>query len=313
MKQYLDIVRDTLTGEPKKPFRIREQQDVTETVGIFAAIFRHKMSDGFPLLTTKKMSLKNIAVELEGFIKGITDKKWYQERGCHIWDEWSNPVAVAKAGFQATLNGESWIKSIAQKQIKDLGPIYGYQWRSFGQIHDDGGSFDDLCCKDNGIATGSDQLQAIIDSLEKNPTDRRMVCSAWNPNQIAEMALPPCHFAWNVVVYNNKLNLIWHQRSCDLMLGVPYNIASYALLLKLLARHAKLDEGELVGTLNDCHIYGNQLEQAREQLKREPLPLPKVVIPNNDGDKFSLWNWDYTQLSLEGYEHRGKLSFELTV
>lgn len=322
MRQYLDILQQTLNGEPKKPYRNREGQTVTDTVGIFAAIFRHKMSDGFPLLTTKKMPLRIIAVELEGFIKGITDKQWYKDRGCNIWNEWANPTKVEKL-YQKKLKEEPLAFEL-QKEYKkefaesedDLGPIYGYQWRKFGQQYGEKqryeGHYEDWDIY-NGIERGYDQLQSIVLSLEKNPTDRRMVCSAWNPNQIAEMALPPCHFAWNVVVYNGKLNLIWHQRSCDVALGVPFNIASYSLLLKLLAKHAGLEEGELVGTLNDCHIYSNHIEGVKKQLNREPYMLPTLNIPNNDGNKFDIFKWDHTQLELVDYKYHPKISFDVTV
>lgn len=218
MKQYHDILQQTLNGEPKKPYRNREGQTVTDTIGIFAAIFRHNMNDGFPLLTTKKMPLRIIAVELEGFIKGITDKQWYKDRGCNIWNEWANPEKVEQL-YQEKLKEEPLAFEL-QKEYKkqfaeledDLGPIYGYQWRKFDEHYGQHPHCDDWVYYANGLYRGYDQLKSIVLSLENNPTDRRMVCSAWNPNQMSAMSLPPCHFAWNVVVYNGKLNLIWHQR-----------------------------------------------------------------------------------------------------
>jgi len=167
----------------------------------------HNMQLGFPLLTTKKMAWKSIRVELEGFIKGITDKRWYQERGCHIWDEWCNPERLPVG-----LNNEQ--RKAYQLQEAELGPIYGAQWRNYNN-------------------QGYDQLKVIVDKLKSDPTDRRMVCVAWNPLVLQQQALPPCHYTWQVTVTGDYLNLCWGQRSCDFLLGVPFNIASYGLLLHL--------------------------------------------------------------------------------
>lgn len=312
MKNYLEIVENTLKGEPKTPYRNLEGKQVSDTVGIFAAIFRHKMSDGFPLITTRKIILKNIAIELEGFIKGITSKSWFEERGCKYWSYWANPTKVEKL-YQQKLKEEplafemkeEYKKNIAREE-DDLGPLgYSWQWRSFGQHYEKSESF--------SVESGYDQFKSIVDQLKRNPYDRRMVCSAWNPNQLHMMGLSPCHFAWNVVVYNGKLNLIWHQRSCDVAIGIPANIASYALLLKLLAKHAGLQEGELVGSLNDCHIYLNQVDVIKEQLNRKPLPLPTLEIPNNRENGFDIFAWDHTQLELKNYQSHGKLNFALEV
>lgn len=298
MKEYLNIVERTLAcGVNKEPVRFDADGNIVKldngTTGIFAAIFRHNMSDGFPLLTTKKMPIKTIAVELEGFIKGITSKRWYQERNCKIWNEWCNPQEVPKSITQEE-------KKLFALGCDDLGPIYGYQWRRFDEAYN---------VKDDGVMKGYDQLKSIVDKLKTNPYDRRMICSAWNPNQLSQQALPACHMMFNVVVYGNKLNLIWHQRSCDLMYGVPFNIASYAMLLLLLAKEAGLDPGELVGTLNDCHIYDNQLESAREQLTRTPLELPTLEILTPEGQEFSIFNWTHKDIKLNNYVSYEKLSF----
>ena len=304
MRSYQDIVRETLNGEYKHPVRFNGSDGVVEldnsTIGIFAAVFRHNMSEGFPLLTTKKMTLKTIAVELEGFIKGITSKKWYQERGCKIWNEWANPkqVKLNMARWGYLLDDKGSQKEV-MRETDDLGPIYGYQWSNFNKCYDE---YDDGCVKNY------DKFKDICEKLRENPYDRRMVVSAWNPVQISRMALPPCHFAWNVVVYNNKLNLIWHQRSCDLMLGVPFNIASYGLLLLLLAKHAGLEPGELVGTLNDCHIYVDQIDNAREQLLRTTRTLPSVCIQNDN-----IFEWTNEDIQLKGYDPHPSLQFGLTV
>ena len=269
MKSYLDIVQNVLDNGVWK-----ETRTGLPALTTFGEVFRHDMSEGFPLLTTKKMAVKTMWIELEGFIKGITSKKWYQDRGCKIWNEWSNPT-----------NSDN----------DDLGPIYGFQWRRFNQAYDE---------NDEGCVTKHDQLQRIITQLRNDPSDRRMVCSSWNPVQIHKMALPPCHVLWNVVAIKDKLNLLWHQRSCDLMLGIPFNIASYATLLTLLANEAGLKPGILQGTLADCHIYENQLEGAKEQLLRTPKKLPTVKM----GHTF-IHEWSSEDMSLIDYNPHPKINF----
>tara|TARA_R110000824_G_scaffold289345_3_gene477918 strand:- start:452 stop:1279 length:828 start_codon:yes stop_codon:yes gene_type:complete len=270
MKEYLNLVQNTLSEGSWK-----ETRTGLRALTTFGQNFRHDMTDGFPLLTTKKMAYKSIWVELEGFIKGITSKRWYQERNCNIWNEWSNPS-----------NNDDY----------DLGPIYGYQWRRFNEVYDE---------NDNGSIEGYDQLKYIIETLKHDPESRRMVCSAWNPIQIDSMALPPCHVLWNVVVIEDKINLLWHQRSCDLMLGIPFNIASYATLLLLLAKETNLSPGVLQGTFADCHIYENQIDGAKEQLKREPVPLPTVDL----GVYNSIYTWDSNNTDLISYNPCPKIDF----
>ena len=270
MKQYLDIVNNVLTHGQWKETRTEFRALTT-----FGEVFRHNMSDGFPLLTTKTMAVKTMWTELEGFIKGITSKTWYQKRGCNIWNEWSNPLS---------------------KNYDDLGPIYGYQWRRFNHVYDE---------NDDGCLTRYDQLQQIIHTLKTNADSRRMVCSAWNPVQISRMALPPCHVLWNVVVIQDKINLVWHQRSCDLMLGVPFNIASYATLLLLLAKEANLTPGTLQGTFADCHIYENHIEGAEAQIVRNLHPLPTV----NVGDFACIYDWNSNNTILNNYNPHPKINF----
>ena len=270
MKSYLDLVQNTLMQGYWKETRTGLRAFTT-----FGQVFKHDMIGRFPLLTTKKMAYKSIWVELEGFIKGITSKKWYQERNCNIWNEWSNPT-----------NDED----------NDLGPIYGYQWRRFNEIYDE---------NDNGSLKGYDQLKNIVETLKNNPESRRMVCSAWNPIQIDSMALPPCHVLWNVVVIGKRLHLLWHQRSSDLMLGVPFNIASYATLLLLLAKEANLSPGILQGTFADCHIYENQIDGAKEQLRRQPGPLPTIDLGNYN----SIYTWSGENTVLQDYNPYPKIDF----
>lgn len=314
MKQYLDILQNILkNGKKKTPVRVHGDAIVrrlgNDTISLPNVVFSHNMSDGFPLLTSKKMSLKNIAVELEGFIQGKTDKQWYQERGCHIWDNWCNPrlLHATMRDRQCELirrNPDMPFKQIVemvgreeqqiQKDISDLGPIYGSQWRDW-----------------NG--EGIDQLRSIVDSLHRAPHDRRMVCSAWNPSKLRDMALPPCHYSWVVTVIGDEIHLAWTQRSADFPIGVPYNIASYGLLLTLLAEESGFKPGNLTGLLVDCHIYTNQIEGCMEQLKREPRKLPTLSIVKPD-TAFSIFNWTHKDIQLHGYEPHDKISFgEVTV
>ena len=274
MQQYLDIVQDTLIfGDWKKT---RTGKRAITSVG---QVFRHDMGHGFPLLTTKKINPQTVWTELEGFIKGITSKQWYKDRNCNIWNQWSNP----------TNNNDD-----------DLGPIYGYQWRRFNEVYDQ---------DDNGSLTGYDQLKNIVNTLKENPADRRMVCSAWNPIQMDSMALPPCHLLWNVVVVGKKISLLWHQRSCDLMLGIPFNIASYATLLLLLAKEAGLRPHILQGTFADCHIYEDHVEGAKEQLIRTPRPLPSIQL----GDYSSIYEWSSDLAGVLNYSHHPQISFPVAV
>ena len=309
MKAYLDIVKDVLAYGQWK-----ENRTGIRTKALPNMHFTHNFggADGtlyndYPLLTTKKVAFKTMCVELEGFINGVTDKKWYQERGCKIWNEWANPQAVQER-METELRNNGVIyepSSIVQqehlrRQTKesDLGPIYGYQWRKFGEQYGNrsGGS--------NGLSCGFDQLKCIVDTLKENPNDRRLVCSAWNPNQLHLQALPPCHLLFVITTIGDTINLHWTQRSCDLMLGVPFNIASYGLLLCLLAAGSGLKPGNLSGMLCDCHIYENQLAVADEQIGRTPRRLPEVVIVESD-----IFKWTHKDVHLGKYNHYDTLDF----
>ena len=269
--QYLDLVKTVLQNGI-----YTDERTGTGTIAIPHAMISHDMSNGFPIMTTKKIAWKTLKVELEGFIKGVTDKTWFKDRGCRIWDEWCNPMLVP-----------SWLESEERKEFqlqeRRLGPIYGYQWRQFGN---------------SKTVRGVDQLQRVLDTLIKNPNDRRMLVSAWNPQDLDQMALPPCHYAWQVSVIGGKLHLCWNQRSCDLGLGIPYNIASYALLLMLLAKHAGLEPGTLTGFLTNVHIYKNHVEPLKLQLTRTPFDFPTLKLTNVD-----FLSWDHTKASLVGYRH----------
>ena len=312
MKAYLDILDNIMTNGHD----VRMNRTGIPDIGLSAgAVFEHDMSTGFPLITTKKMGLKNIATELEFFLRGITDKKWLQDRNCHIWDEWANPIKVEQKYNIATSKlskltdtEKTQIRNSIMDKERDLGPIYGFQWRHFGgeyqwnQKRIDAKPTDNFNPKKPGI----DQVQNAIDKLKNNPNDRRILVSAWNPVAIPQMALPPCHVMHQLVVRDGKLSLIWTQRSCDMFLGVPYNIASYALLLLLYAKESGLEPGTLKGELHDAHIYQNHIPQVREQLSREPYPLPTVEIPNEKWR--GMLNWSAQDgFILKNYVYHAKL------
>ncbi|MDD4527340.1 MAG: thymidylate synthase [Candidatus Margulisbacteria bacterium] len=288
MKAYLEIVSKVLAEGQLKGNRTGK-----DAVASAGAMFEHNMSDGFPLLTTKSVPLRLVASELEFFIKGITDKEWLKARNNHIWNEWCSPLKVAYGHDEATL--------AKMMEERELGPIYGWQWRNFGAKYQ---SFDS-----SPQGKGIDQLKNLIEKLKTNPDDRRMIVSAWNPVDFPEMALPPCHYSFQVTVINNKLNLLWNQRSVDIALGLPFNIASYALLLHLLAKEVGLEEGKLVGFLADTHIYCNHIEGLKEQLSRAVKTLPKLVT-----NKFTtIYDWEYTDSIVENYEHHPRIAFEIAV
>ena len=299
MKAYLDIL-----GNIYQNCRdIRQNRTGIPDIGLgHGATFVHDMDMGFPLITTKKMGLKNIATELEFFLRGITDKKWLQDRKCNIWNEWANPVKVELAyknkkgllewdNAPLTPNQQTILRNSIMDSERDLGPIYGFQWRHFGgeyqwnQERIERNPTDNF----NPNKPGIDQVANAIDKLKNNPNDRRIIVSAWNPVDFPQMALPPCHMMHQLIVRNGKLNLIWTQRSCDMFLGIPYNIASYALLLLLYAKEAGLKPGVLKGELHDAHIYTNHLDQVAQQLQRKPHPLPTVEIP--DENWRGMLNW----------------------
>ena len=298
MKAYLDILQNCLENGT-----LSDNRTGIKTIRIpWGATFEHDMAKGFPLITTKKMGLKNISTELEFFIKGYTDKKWLQDRKCYIWDEWSNTTSweslyakTESALLQSSDNLSNnfnmdvmeEVKNAIIKGTRDLGPIYGWQWRHFGGEYK--WNAKNIEQNYNPKKPGFDQLANLIDAAKKNSTNRRLIVSAWNPIDQQEMALPPCHYSYEVLIHNNKLNLIWNQRSCDMFLGVPYNIASYAMLLLLFAKELGCEPGILRGNLGDVHIYVNHLEQVKKQIKRKPKKLPTVEIPDNNWN--GLLNW----------------------
>lgn len=290
MQNYLNIVKHILENGVEKADRTG-----TGIKSVAGVMFEHDMSEGFPLLTTKKMPFKTMAVELEFFIKGLTDKEWLKERNCHIWDEWCSPDKVPYAHDEETK------KKMAEE--RDLGPIYGFQWRHFGATYKDYNT--------DYTNQGVDQLKKLIDTIKNNPTDRRMLVMAWNPIMLEHMALPPCHYNFQVTITGDKLNLMWNQRSVDVALGLPFNISSYALLLHLLAKETGYKEGRLVGFLGDTHIYLNHLEGITEQLERDPnkYPLPHVETENFT----NIFDWKSSDSQVIGYESHPRIKFPIAV
>jgi len=290
MQSYLDIVKYILDRGERK-----QNRTGVDALTVAGRMFEHDMAQGFPLLTTKKVPFRLIASELEFFIKGITDKQWLIDRNNHIWDEWASPK---KAPY-----GHDEAAKLKMREERDLGPIYGFQWRHFNATYES---------YDSGYSDkGVDQIKKLVDTLKSNPGDRRMIVSAWNPSALGEMGLPPCHYAFQVTVINGKLNVLWNQRSVDVMLGLPFNIASYALLLHLLAKETGLQEGRLIGFLADTHIYVNHVDGAKEQLTRDPkkFPLPKIIT-----EPFtSIFDWSWEHSRIEGYESYPTIKFEIAV
>ncbi len=288
MRQYLNIAKHVIETGTRKVNRTG-----VDALTIPGAMFEHDMKDGFPLLTTKTVPFRLVASELEFFIKGLTDKRWLQERNNHIWDEWCSPELVPYGHDEET--------KARMKAEHDLGPIYGWQWRYFGAQY--------ASCESPPYGLGIDQLANTVKQLKTDPSDRRMIVSTWNPRDHHRMALPPCHYGFQVTVVGGKLNLLWNQRSVDTALGLPFNIASYALLLHLLARGVGLEEGRLVGFLADTHIYVNHLNGIQQQLAREIYPLPRLVTEGST----DIFDWQYENSRVENYQHHPKIHFEIAV
>lgn len=274
--QYLEILRDLVNSDAKQ-----ENRTGVDTYKIPPRMIQHDMSEGFPLLTTKRVAWKTMKVELEGFIKGITSKKWYEDRSCFIWSDWCNPQKVEYGNDEET--------KAKMKAEDDLGFIYGYQWRNFTDPNEVTGE---------GLSGGVDQLASIIYTLKNKPTDRRMICLAWNPLALDYQALPACHVLFRVGVTNGKLDLTWYQRSVDTFLGLSFNLASYALLLHLIAKETGFEEGILTGFLDDLHLYENHIDQAKEQLSREPYELPYIETENFK----SIFEWEHDDTLLFDYK-----------
>ncbi|MFZ2101819.1 MAG: thymidylate synthase [Oricola sp.] len=253
MRQYLDLMSHVMENGTD-----RGDRTGTGTRSIFGYQMRFDLSEGFPLLTTKKLHIRSIVYELLWFLKGDTNIAWLKENGVSIWDEWADE------------NG-------------DLGPIYGYQWRSWPAPN--GGTVD--------------QIAKLVDGIRNNPFSRRHIVTAWNPAQVDQMALPPCHCLFQFYVADGKLSCQLYQRSADIFLGVPFNIASYALLAHMVAQVTGYEPGDFVHTLGDAHLYSNHFEQVKTQLAREPRPLPKLDIKRKADD---LLDFVFEDFEITGYD-----------
>jgi len=253
MHQYHDLMKEVLAKGVQKSDRTG-----TGTISVFGHQMRFNLADGFPMVTTKKLHLKSIIYELLWFLKGSTNNNWLKERGVSIWNEWAAP------------DGE-------------LGPIYGYQWRSWPAP--------------NGQHI--DQITEVIETIKKNPDSRRIIVSAWNVADIPRMALAPCHAFFQFYVADGKLSCQLYQRSADIFLGVPFNIASYALLTHMVAQQCNLEVGDFIWTGGDCHLYSNHLEQVDLQLSRDFFPLPKLNILRRPD---SIFDYEFEDFEIAGYE-----------
>ncbi len=264
MKQYLDLLDHVMKNGEKK-----EDRTGTGTLSVFGYQMRFNLEEGFPLLTTKKLHLRSIVHELLWFLQGNTNVKYLNDNGVKIWNEWADEQG-------------------------NLGPIYGYQWRSWPAP--DGRHID--------------QITRVIESIRKNPDSRRHIVSAWNVSSLGEMALPPCHILFQFYVANGKLSCQLYQRSADIFLGVPFNIASYSLLLMMMARETGLQPHEFIHTLGDAHIYLNHLDQVRLQLSRKPYPLPQMTL---NPEKKKVLDFVFDDFVLENYQSHPHIRGEIAV
>jgi thymidylate synthase len=253
MRQYHDLIERVL-----KHGLTKRDRTGTGTLSIFGHQMRFDLSEGFPLVTTKKLHLKSIIYELLWFLAGETNVRWLQEKGVSIWDEWAD-------------------------ESGDLGPIYGRQWRSWPAPE----------------GKAIDQIASVVNEIRRNPDSRRLIVTAWNPADIGQMALPPCHCLFQFYVGAGRLSCQLYQRSADVFLGVPFNIASYALLTIMMAQVANLEPGEFIHTFGDAHLYMNHVDQAREQLSRRPYPLPKMRLDPGVKDIFA---FKFEHFTLESYQ-----------
>ncbi|MDF3035030.1 MAG: thymidylate synthase [Paucimonas sp.] len=264
MRQYLDLMRHVYEHGTEKTDRTG-----TGTRSVFGYQMRFNLQEGFPLVTTKKLHLRSIIHELIWFLAGSTNIKYLKDNGVSIWDEWADAEG-------------------------NLGPVYGYQWRSWPAP--------------NGEHI--DQITQVIDQIRNNPDSRRLIVSAWNVADIPRMKLPPCHAFFQFYVADGKLSCQLYQRSADIFLGVPFNIASYALLTHMVAHQTGLEAGEFIWTGGDCHLYSNHYEQVREQLSRAPFPLPKLIIKRKPD---SIFGYQFEDFAIEDYQHHPHIKAPVAV
>ena len=264
MQQYEDLMRHVHEHGIYKADRTG-----TGTRSVFGYQMRFNLSDGFPLVTTKKLHLRSIIIELLWFLRGDSNVRWLQENGVSIWDEWADEKG-------------------------DLGPVYGVQWRSWPTP--DGRHID--------------QISNVLEQIRSNPDSRRLIVSAWNVGELENMALPPCHAFFQFYVADGRLSCQLYQRSADIFLGVPFNIASYALLTHMVAQQCDLEPGEFIWTGGDCHLYSNHSEQVELQLTREPYPYPKLIIKRRPP---SLFNYEFEDFEIVDYQHHPHIKAPVAV
>jgi thymidylate synthase len=277
---YLDLLRRILDEG-----RDREDRTGTGTRAVFGHQMRFDLREGFPLLTTKKLHVKSIFHELLWFLRGETHVASLQAAGVRIWDEWATPAQTARFGRSAG----------------DLGPIYGHQWRNFGATRLPDGTY---------ASDGVDQIARILQQIRESPSSRRLLVTGWNPREADEVALPPCHTLFQLYVQDGELSCQLYQRSGDVFLGVPFNIASYALLTRMIAHVTDLRPGDFIHTLGDAHLYKNHLDQARLQLERAPRALPRLSLRPEARDLFAFQIEDIT---LEGYDPHPHIKAEVSI
>lgn len=314
MEQYLQLCRTILDNGSDKGDRTG-----TGTKSIFGYQMRFDLTKGFPLMTTKRTAMRLIVSELLWFLKGDTNVKTLIAENNHIWDEWAFEKWVNSEDYKGpdmtdfglrAAQDETFQRVVDEqmeifrnyvlsddefaKKYGDLGPVYGRQWRSWPT--NDGQSID--------------QLKNVIESIKNNPNSRRHIVTAWNPSEVDEMALPPCHTFFQFYVADNKLSCQLYQRSADVFLGVPFNIASYALLTHLIARECNLEVGEFIHTLGDAHIYSNHMDQVQEQLSRQPRALPNLIISD---DKDSIFDLEPSDITVENYDPHPRIKAPIAV
>jgi thymidylate synthase len=283
---YLILLNDILTTGVEKSDRTG-----TGTISVFGRQIRHDMSEGFPLLTTKKMAIKTMMTELKWFLKGDTNIKYLVDNGCNIWNgdaykNYKENKGTLGMGMEAFIENIKTNDKFAEKW-GELGPIYGTQWREWDY-------------------TDIDQIKNLINDLKNNPDSRRLMVSAWNVGELDRMTLPPCHYGFQCYVSDGKLSLMWNQRSVDTFLGLPFNIASYGTLLLLLCEETGYTPGDLIGNLGDVHIYNNHIEQVKEQLQRSSFPLPTIELSNVD-----ILNGEF-DYEVKGYESHPSIKAPLS-
>ncbi|MDL5053087.1 thymidylate synthase [Oscillatoria laete-virens NRMC-F 0139] len=287
MRQYLQLVEDILQNGVEKKDRTG-----TGTLSVFGRQMRFDLREGFPLVTTKKCHMRSIIYELLWFIGGHTDNQWLRENKVTIWDEWSTPEQTARFG----------------RPEGQLGPVYGHQWRNFGATpkKNPDGSWDNFSYHLDGV----DQIARLVKDLREKPDSRRHIVSGWNPLEADRVALPPCHTLFQFYVAQNRLSCQLYQRSCDVGLGLPFNIASYSLLTLMLAQVCGFEPGEFVWTGGDTHIYLNHIDALREQIAREPFPLPTMRLNPEVKDIFAFRFEDFT---LENYRCHPAIKMPIAV